>query len=259
MRNHEQTAVIVMGMHRSGTSLLSRLLNLVGVDLGRSGDVAFSREDNPRGFWEHALLSRVNDAVLATFGGSWDDPPRLAPGWLADRRLEALRARAREIIESDFADSPLWGFKDPRTSLVAPFWQSLIDARTHHLVALRHPLEVARSLARRDGLTAERSVQLWYVYTRSALAASAVGSRAVVHYDRLLADPAGEITRLARTLGLPAAPADSETLERIRREALPGLRHHRSTDDELDHDPAVSEKARELYRNLVDAIGGPSS
>jgi len=254
----EQTAVIVMGMHRSGTSLLSRLLNLVGVDLGRSGDVEYSREDNPRGFWEHALLSRTNDAVLAAFGGSWDEPPRLPSDWLGDRRLDPLRERAREIIEEDFAGSPLWGFKDPRTSLVAPFWHSILRARTLHVVAVRNPLEVADSLARRDGLTTARSVQLWYVYTRSALAASATGPRAVVHYDRLLADPSGEIARITRTIDLPAAPADLETLDRIRREAIPDLRHHLSTLDDFDRDPAVSEEARELYRQLTDGSDAPS-
>jgi len=234
-------------MHRSGTSLLARLLGLAGVDLGAESDLAPAAPDNPRGFWEHVGLREVNDELLRAFGGSWIDPPELSDGWLRDPRVATIRARAREILARDFADRALWGFKDPRTSLVADFWREILPGRAVWIVAVRNPLAVAGSLHRRNGMPPVLAEDLWSAYTRAALRLAPAGERVLLHYERLLQDPAGEIERLIAQLRLPVAAPDAAAL---RREAQQDLRHHQHGPEDVARAPGLRRATQDLYQRL---------
>jgi hypothetical protein len=246
--------VVVLGMHRSGTSLLARLLGLAGVGLGKDASLAPAAEDNPRGFWEHTQLREVNDALLQLFGGSWPNPPSLPANWLQDPRVEPLRARAREILAQDFQDLPVWGFKDPRTSLLADFWRDLLPGRVAWIVAVRNPLEVAASLKRRNGMPAVLAEDLWNEYTRAALAATRADERVILHYDRLLADPAGEIARLIRQLRLPLSQPEAARLEQ---ESSRELRHHQHEPEAVQRADTLRVATKSLYQLLQDGDPGP--
>lgn len=247
MTSASPVTVVVLGMHRSGTSLLARLLSLAGVELGAAANLAPAAADNPRGFWEHAALRDVNDALLQSFGGSWSSPPELPPNWLKDPRVEPLRARAREILERDFKALSVWGFKDPRASLVADFWQEILPGRVAWIVAVRNPLEVADSLRRRNGMPRVLAEDLWNVYTRSALRLAPFGARAILHYERLLEDPAAEIERLAKALDLPITSSGSAQLKQ---EAHRELRHHVVNPEELQRAPDWRQATKDLHRRL---------
>lgn len=218
--------VVVLGMHRSGTSLLARLLNLAGLPLGPASALAGPAEDNLRGFWEHVGLRDVSDEVLRCFGGSWMAPPQLPAGWLEDPRVEALRVRAQEILARDFGGRALWGFKDPRVSLLVPFWRRVLPAPIAWILAVRSPREVAASLARRDSVPWPVAEDLWNEYTRRAIADAPECLDAIVHYSRLLEDPVREIERLRDALGLPLPPFDEATRQALAAEAHPEMRHH---------------------------------
>jgi len=92
-------------MHRSGTSLVARIVNLLGIDLGPPALLLPPRPDNPRGFWEHAPFTALNDAVLAALGGTWDDPPPLPAGWYRAAELRSLRDRARRLVDEPLRDA----------------------------------------------------------------------------------------------------------------------------------------------------------
>src|SRR5688572_17839806 len=113
--------ICTLGMHRSGTSLVSRTLNLLGVHLGPSDRLLPADEDNPKGYWEHRAIVDLNDEILDRFGGRWDEPPSFPPAWPRDPRMEDLREQARHLLTDNFAVAPLWGWKDPRTCLTLPF------------------------------------------------------------------------------------------------------------------------------------------
>src|SRR5262245_51351041 len=133
----KQRIVCVLGMHRSGTSLLARLLNLLGVELGENH--LLNNEPvsaNPKGHWEHRELSAINDALLDHYGGTWDKPPQFPSGWQNDPALYDLRLRAHTLVNDQFRDYTLWGWKDPRTCLTLPFWQELLS-ELHYLICLR--------------------------------------------------------------------------------------------------------------------------
>jgi glycosyltransferase involved in cell wall biosynthesis len=226
----ERTAVVVLGMHRSGTSLLMRLVALLGVQLGRPGDMAGAGYDNPRGYWEHLGILGVNSRLLERFGGDWDAPPALPPGWHASPSVDDLRNEARVLLASSFPGAGLWGFKDPRLCLTLPFWEPLVGP-ARYLLVVRHPIEVAASLARRERMPVERSLRLWQTYVLSSLRHSAGAPRLVVFHDDLLRDPLDELARVARWLGRPA-PRPGDRIGRAVQEFVsPGLRHHRVPDD----------------------------
>ena len=98
MSDLRPVVVCVLGMHRSGTSLLARLLNIAGIELGAASSLARPAEDNPRGFWEHEELRKTNDALLQVFGGSWMDPPELTAK-LFQIGNPAVRCSGEEIMK----------------------------------------------------------------------------------------------------------------------------------------------------------------
>ena len=106
----ESRVICIIGMHRSGTSLVTRVLNLLGLDLGPEGHLMGPSAANETGHWESMPISDLNDEILARLGGSWREPPPLPPGWERRPDLADLRAQARRLVESDFGDSPFWGF-----------------------------------------------------------------------------------------------------------------------------------------------------
>src|SRR5262245_7365014 len=186
------TAICVLGMHRSGTSVVSHMLALLGADLGPEHNRMEPAADNPKGFWEHRLLVDLNDEILARFGGSWDNPPQFPEDWWESPDLEALRLRAKAIIQEDFGGAKLWSWKDPRTCLTAPFWQQLMPA-AKYVVCVRNPADVARSLERRNACPIEKGGALWLAYTASAFRWTSRQPRLVVFFEDIMQDPGREL------------------------------------------------------------------
>ena len=123
-------ALLVLGMSRTGTSTTTRLLALLGLDLG--GDERLLPADdriNPKGFYEHYEIMRLNTALLRRLGGTWKAPPAFPAGWVQDASLDDLREQAAAILARDFASASLWGFKDPRTAMTLEFWRPFSGRR----------------------------------------------------------------------------------------------------------------------------------
>jgi len=154
------TTIVVLGMHRSGTSCVTRMLNHCGVDLGTNVlDVA--SVSNMAGKWEARPAVEINDALLHASGGSWDNPPaEVHPD-------EAALASMRDFLAT-LAPSRVSGWKDPRTVLTFQHWKQQLGS--YRIVAcLRHPRSVAESLAKREGWPLERGLELWLAYNERLL------------------------------------------------------------------------------------------
>ena len=182
--------VVVCGMHRSGTSAVARVVNLLGIPL-LAGDLLPADDANPRGYWESEALRRFDDDLLEALGGSWSLPPA-APDW---SRANGLRERARQTFGASLDGE--WVWKDPRASVTLPWWRATFGLEPAVVLSHRDPREVATSLARRDGFPAARSFALWERYVRASLAAAAGLPTFVVGYAELLEDPEGTAGRLA--------------------------------------------------------------
>jgi len=234
----------VTGMHRSGTSMVARIMNLLGVHLGDPSDLVQPADDNPAGFWEHREIVGLNDEVLAVMGGSAAAPPGLPDGWEQSCALDSLRQRGAHVIERLSAGHALAGWKDPRTSLTLPFWRTVAPIEATVLV-LRHPLEVIRSLTARDSISEDSAARLYVRYNLAALHNDP--ESAVVTYEDLFRDADATVGRLAREL--PVEPPGPGTLEQLRRWIDPALRHHRLEPLQDGNGPAAV--ATSVYRLLA--------
>jgi hypothetical protein len=222
------SAILVLGMHRSGTSAVARLLNLRGAELGR--DLLPAKEDNERGFWENRELLRLHERFLADSGLQWQDLADPPAGWQAGDAARRFIFDLPQVLEAQFGDAPLLAVKDPRLSRLAPLWiEALRGAglRALFVIVVRHPAEVAASLARRDGFAPIHSHLLWLQHVVEAERSTRAQPRTFVHYERLLADWPGELERMTRELAIdwPAPAADFAAAATAY--IAPPLRHHR--------------------------------
>jgi hypothetical protein len=219
-------AVCVTGMHRSGTSFIAGALRFLDVSLGDPARWLKPGSDNPLGYFEIAALVQLDDELLAHLGGAWDQPPVLDPGWEHDEGLDPFRARAAEILVDSFGPvedrPPVIAWKDPRLSLLLPFWRTVAPIATT-IVVVRDPVEVTASLgARGYAVDAAQAASLWLRYVFSAVANDP--HPLVVRHTDIFDDLPGTIGRLADHLGLPAPGPEQE--ESVRAHLDTGLRHH---------------------------------
>jgi GT2 family glycosyltransferase len=176
--------LVVLGMHRSGTSGVAGLLARMGVHAGPAQDLLVG-PDNPKGHYESARLHMACVRRLEAAGGDWKAPPAAAIAAAVD----AFRREAGDVIADLDAQRP-WLLKEPRLCLLA---RELLPLLTRPLFVhvVRDPRAVAASLVARDGLAPEAALALWERYTRAAFEASRGWPRVLVDYDALLADPVG--------------------------------------------------------------------
>lgn len=152
------STVIVLGMHRSGTSALTGILEKAGLELG---SVIEQAADNLKGSRESRTIMLLHDDILERNGGSWDKPPE-NPVW------SPVHHAFRDTIIDTHSNHTLWGFKDPRTVLLAGPWCAALPSAT--LVGIfRHPFAVAQSLSNRNAMSYEKSLELWLHYNRRLL------------------------------------------------------------------------------------------
>jgi GT2 family glycosyltransferase/glycosyltransferase involved in cell wall biosynthesis len=242
-----QTAICIAGAHRSGTSMVTRLLHCCGLALGPQSELMPPQADNPEGFWEHLGFVALNDQLLSELGGAWDLPPGTNED-LTSARLDPLRLKGRLLIEK-FDSANVWGWKDPRNSLTLPFWQQLLPG-VKTLIVVRNPLEVAHSMRERNGTSYSFGLRLWEIYNRRLIQAATKAQRLVTHYDLFFDNPERELRRVANFAGLPDAKIRSAAkLVATRR------RHTHFTVDQLI-DAGVAEGVIELYRTLVAEASG---
>lgn len=197
----EGDAILITGMHRSGTSLVANLCQELGVWLGTERQLLAPTANDPRGYFEHAAVVEINVQLLRVLDRSSDNPRLPFPAaWQMAPAVQDLKAKAMAILERDLAVRPLWGFKDPRLCLTLPFWLSLVP-RARLVFVFRHPMEVAYSLVKR-GFTLEWGLYLWAAYHWASLSSlSDVGTVHMVSYRSLLTDAHKSVGALARFFG----------------------------------------------------------
>jgi Glycosyl transferase family 2/SEC-C motif len=224
------TAIVVLGMHRSGTSALSRVLGLCGAQLPRR-ILGPHREVNPQGFWESEEIVNLDDRVLQQLGGAWNRIDFAIPAGGAV--VDDFAADARWLLASEYGDARTIVIKDPRICLLAPLWDralQLAGYRPVYVVPVRDPREVARSLHARGDMSVDDGLALWAAYAQRIDEFTNTVS-AVVHlrFVDLLSDWRTAVRRIAGRLSLDL-DADAQPGE-VDRFLQPGLRRQRSDGD----------------------------
>jgi len=239
--------VCITGMHRSGTSMVARLLNLCGLYLGPEDKMMPPKPDNPAGFWENIDFAILNEKILSQMGGRWHSPPPLTKeGWERGPAFNALKNEAIEVTRV-FVDREPWGWKDPRTSLTLNFWNGLFP-NLKLVICLRDPLAVASSLQKRNRLSEAYGLQLWLTYNERLLTTADSGQYVVTHYDAYFSNPKRESRRILEWLGWVVS---EEVIDQACETVFLSLRHNQFTTQELLKKDIPSEVSS-LYSDMCE-------
>lgn len=257
--------VPILGMHRSGTSMFTRAMQLLGVELG--GPLLGAQPDNPKGFWENEFFLGANLQILRAIQrhdsgyGRRDDLLQI-PGIcsLIERTDENLRTIAG-YIQSQFSQTPVWGWKDPRTVLLFPFWlQVLVELgirRVRPMIIIRHPSSCVRSLVSRSDLDPlathlgmdkqDLALEMWIAYNHILLDI-AEETESYISVQEWFMNPTSAQDELERAAQVCSAPNLDAGMGQALEWLDPGSVHHREPDPLPG--PAGDE-ALDLYGDLL--------
>lgn len=193
--------ILICGMHRSGTSLTGKFFQNIGYHFGMNEDLLEPKEFNKEGFWERADVIKLNNRMLTLLGMSWDYPlviPAKYMKEIAAKNILQLADEARKIIEK--LDAP-FAIKDPRFSLLLPFWKEIVpDAKI--IIVVRNPLEVTRSLRKRNRFSIHLGLMLWKKYYQAIMTHTQPAQRFFLFQDKLLSGDQGLIEAILDYLEL---------------------------------------------------------
>ncbi|MEX2519089.1 MAG: sulfotransferase family protein [Paracoccaceae bacterium] len=246
-----RTAIVVLGMHRSGTSALAGALHLMGCDAPTTP--MKPTEANEKGYFESEPIYGLHTALLDSAGSRWDDWLPINSVWYKSVWAEEYHNRAVELLDSEFGTSRLFVLKDPRICRLVPFWEDALAASNvapRFVLTHRNPIEVANSLSGRDELNQGLGMLIWLRHVLDAEAATRGKPRCFVSYESLLANWAGTMQRiqdglhqLLPRLSVGVAPEVEDFLDT-------GLRHHVATSKLAMDSPLLSDWVRDAYAVL---------
>jgi len=157
MSNHQSEKgriIVVTGMHRSGTSSITRGLQVLGVELGNN--LMPPAEDNLKGYYEDVDFNQFNIEILDHLGHDWQS---LFPIAESELELAEFRESAKQLIKLKTNDSLYLGLKDPRAARLLPFWHSVftdLGFTVSYILSVRNPMSILESLRKRDGFSLEK-------------------------------------------------------------------------------------------------------
>ena len=243
--------VFVLGMHRSGTSAITRGLTTMGVELG---DNLMSPKAgvNDKGFWEDIDFNKLNIDLLSALGLDWDSFSPVSSEDVEKLCSEGYKERALELLCSKFGRFQVVGFKDPRMAKLQPFWKVVLQElpmEVNYVIALRNPISVAESLAARNGFSIEKGCVLWLEHTLTLLFETSRDKRILIHYDTMVDFPDIEMKRLSSFLDMEIDPVE---FGEYKRNFLDGdLRNTNFSGAEVAQWRACPALAKDVYISLL--------
>ncbi|MCR4265857.1 sulfotransferase family protein [Nitratireductor sp. ZSWI3] len=248
-------AIVILGMHRSGTSAITRVLNLLGAFLPEKL-VAAQPNDNATGFWEPVDAVMLNEQLLASVGSNWIESSRFPVESVPEPALKAFRQGAGEFIDQQYSGHDLIVLKDPRVCRLFPLWEEVLRERgyaAHVILALRSPWECARSLYARNEYPLEAGLLSWLRYELQAERDSRSVPRCATSYEKLLSDWRAVVAGISASLGIqwpvPVEQAEAD----IDAFLSAGARHQ--FEDRFE--ASFAAEVAEVWQSLRDMESGP--
>jgi hypothetical protein len=244
--------ILILGMHRSGTSAVARVINLLGA---RSpAHLMPATPSNPRGHWESDSIFTIHEEMLKAAGTAWDDWRRVDPNWFASSQADIYRQQLKRAVITEYGEDRLLYIKDPRICRFVPFWVGILDELNitpSVIFSVRNPLEVAYSLERRDSFSLEKSLLLWLRHTLDAENATRRLPRFFVDFEQLLTDWQACMLSAGTKLGISWPKYSDVTKAQIEEFLDYELRHHHLTAHELHSNPDLIELVIDIYESIV--------
>jgi hypothetical protein len=257
---HSSEGVIILGMHRSGTSLLASLVHAWGAFAGEQNQLLKANPWNRAGYWEYKPLVYFNHEMLCDLRCE----PLLPPSDADEEKIRALaetpqhRGRALGLCQEMTKSGNVWVWKDPRMVLLLSFWREILHG-VRFVITIRDPVAIALSMARRDGLPLTAGLLLWQRYMQCILRFLNCRSepRIFIVYEELLADPAAGCERLADFLaGLDSAAANPFSKVSAMMSAVRSELNHNSARSDMPLYPAMTPDQRWLQDRLREYAKG---
>ncbi|GAB5411939.1 MAG: hypothetical protein ChlgKO_10530 [Chlamydiales bacterium] len=241
LNSENKKLIVVLGMHRSGSSIMTKSLELLGAELG--DHLLPPQLDNPLGFFEDIEIGMFNETALYLHGLA-SHSIKFFPSKLINE--EKLIEYGKRLLLKKLEGKKNFCFKDPRTARNFPLWRKVIDelpnTDPYVIVIVRNPLSVAQSLYDRNGLDPIRSYYMWLLYYFSALYHSRGLPIHIIHYEELLLNPQTILQKVSRFAGLQMGEVDAFIDSRYQ--------HHSYTQQELKEEAHVPIQVVELYETL---------
>ncbi len=201
----KKNIIVVLGAPRSGTSAITRGLKALGIDIGdnlTSADLLW----NPKGFWEDKDISNsINCGILKTLDCPWESLSIINKDDLLDNKLFSLKKLAIELLRQKMQLHTHWGFKDPRTAKLIPFWQEVfkeLQLNDYYIITLRNPLAVALSYQKLRGFDLITALILWLMHIIPAIDETQQKKRVIISFEQMLMNPDLELERIRDFLQL---------------------------------------------------------
>ena len=257
-RTKGKVAVLVLGMHRSGTSMLAGILDRLGCQGPKT--VMPATQWNPKGYFESMEFMKVNDAILTALGTRWDDWRAVDPGWQESPRFVEFRERIAETMASEYGNASLIYLKDPRLCRLLPLLREVLEEIGFTPVCIhthRNPVDTGRSLEVRESnpVDAGTAMLLWLRHVLDAEAASRGLPRVFTSYAQVLANWTDVSDRAEKTFGFSWPVLRQARDARVHDIVDPGLRHHASSIESLLLDTGVPDAVKDCMKVMERWIG----
>jgi hypothetical protein len=244
-KNKEKSFIFIIGMHRSGTSLVANLLNKAGAFLGESDDLLPPNFDNRYGFYENKEFVEINDKILEKFGLQWDSAK--TPDFEKKIDLKKEKELANEFIKEISSGHNVVAFKDPRATLTLPFWRDIIDVDIKVLFVRRNPLEICASLKKRNNFSKKKSLTIWENYKRQGLKNIEGLDTLFVNYDDILDNPFPNFVRMLKFLDVEY---NESILKKMYFTLDPEVKHSTYSNKDFMEDEEITEEQKELLKTF---------
>ena len=252
VKSENKKLIVVLGMHRSGTSAITAGLEVLGVSLG-DRLLRPMKGQNDKGYFEDIDLNEFNIECLEVIGKEWSSLTAITPLEIAVLHKKGYFLSAVNLLRKKIAlNGPIFGFKDPRVLVLLPFWKDVFDycrLEVNYLYVIRHPFSVVNSLVKRDSMFSEQASMLWLMNVITSLVTNTSPNRVIVDYDRFIKSPYDELNRISTAFGLTLDQVNFESYET---EFIDNkLRHTFFELDDLLLDNESPIIIREIYSSLL--------
>jgi len=256
----KRTCILVLGMHRSGTSALTRVLNIGGVDLPAT--LMGSGAGNTSGHWESNALFIYHDKMLKQQSSSWHDWRALDLDQLPIKQYSNYAKAIQKVIKSEYKQSRLFSVKDPRVCRFVPLFMDALTnegVETRPIIAIRNPLEVCDSLEKRDGMSRTDAALLWLRHSLEAESETRRIKRTFVTYNQLLSNWKTVYRKISRQLEISSMHTVGEITPQVSEFLTTGQRHHARKTEEILLDPLLRQWVGATYEALLVLVSNPKS
>lgn len=245
-RRKKSKAVLILGNGRSGTSVLTRCLNFMGVDLGKDKFLD-PTEVNPKGYFENETILNIHRKI----GGKLRFRPS-PPGYENFKEIQPYKKQLIKYINEKFSDKPVWAWKDPRTNDYMDLWKDVlkqVNAEPHCVVIIRNPIDVVRSNKKAWDRDETWALRQWQLRTLFSLRESYGEKRVIVSYEELFENSLKCLRRISRTLKLPWPKDEKKLKSQIHAFIDPNLQRSNSgtSIDEFLESDKIGRDSKELY------------